>query len=1037
MNDLLKHGDCCAPCADPIVVQVPGVKGDDGGDGDGGANGSNAWTTLTLEFEVPAINGSAEAEVGDSTFITPGQIIYLQGAGYFEATGKADNNHVTLKNLGYIGNAPEGTLIISGSQLSPAGRQGPDAITNLTDLLTVKQSVRAATTANITLAGLQTVDGVSLLAGDRVLVKDQTSPAQNGVYIVVDPGFWTRATDADTDAEVMSGMFMWVMEGTAHADSGWVLTTDNPIVLGATGLVFAQFTGATAALTAGNGIVVSGGLIYFAQVAAYTPGEFAVATGAATMGFTNAITVSGSAITFAGTVTLSADPVAALEAATKQYVDAGVAAALAAVTAGNGLVKVGNTLHFAQAAAYTNGAIPFTSAGAFMAFDPDVLNYDIGSRELRFGEQAVGTVPWLVLRSRATSANVGIILFRGRDSTETDVEFGRISLPVISRAAGAEDATMDFSVLGNVGFSLSKTGAAIFTGSVTLPADPTVALEAATKQYVDGLIGGASVTAGRGIDITGGAVNFAQAGAYTTGAIPFASGAATMGFDAANFSYSPTGGLYLAGTVGTGPGLHISESAAAVDNKHWSIIVNAGYMQFLASNDAQTLSTYFLGVLRSGISFTEAYWEVSRMSINGALSVGTATLPIAGARLDIYDTAAENQQLFLRNAGTYHTGLVASDSATPLADANAWGLFGGPGSYLTGTAYAVALLLPTGVPEFQIRTGAANVNAAGTIKFKVDQAGLVSMFAPLTVSVVDAGVGTRTLLATFARTGAATTATERAAGFVFSDANNATLTGGIAGIRLNSNANFAGALAFYVANQGGVSSTFADLTEAMRISNLGNVGIGTVTPGGYRLNVQGASATVFNAVNLQNTDTTNGAETVLAMSVFNGSGGLTIRQSTNATGPAWATGSFDAIIQTSQSGSYLHFAAGASNNPQLSISPAGLVTIPSTVTALNFLTTPVVLTYAATTNIDMDASGVRTLALTGNVTFTTSNKAAGKTTTIKILADASSRNLTFPAWIFIGAAAPTAIAAGKTAILTVTAFGTADTDIVAAYAVQP
>jgi hypothetical protein len=71
------------------------------------------------------------------------------------------------------------------------------------------------------------------------------------------------------------------------------------------------------------------------------------------------------------------------------------------------------------------------------------------------------------------------------------------------------------------------------------------------------------------------------------------------------------------------------------------------------------------------------------------------------------------------------------------------------------------------------------------------------------------------------------------------------------------------------------------------------------------------------------------------------------------------------------------------------------------------------------------------------VTFTTSNKAAGKTVTLKILCDGTLRTLTFPAWVFVGAAAPANIAAGKLAVLTLTCFGTADTDIVAAYAVQP
>ena len=96
------------------------------------------------------------------------------------------------------------------------------------------------------------------------------------------------------------------------------------------------------------------------------------------------------------------------------------------------------------------------------------------------------------------------------------------------------------------------------------------------------------------------------------------------------------------------------------------------------------------------------------------------------------------------------------------------------------------------------------------------------------------------------------------------------------------------------------------------------------------------------------------------------------------------------------------------------------------------------LTYGATTNIDLDADGFQTLTLTGNVTFTTSNRAAGRSRTVRIIGDTSLRTFTFPAgWTFVGAAAPASIAANKDAVLTITAFGTADTDVVAAFAVEP
>lgn len=125
--------------------------------------------------------------------------------------------------------------------------------------LDVKDSVRVATTADITLSGTQTIDGVSVIAGDRVLVKDQNTGSQNGIYVVA-AGAWSRATDADVNAEVTAGMFTFVAEGSTNADSGWVLTTNDAITLGTTALVFAQFSGA-GQITAGAGLTKNGSTI--------------------------------------------------------------------------------------------------------------------------------------------------------------------------------------------------------------------------------------------------------------------------------------------------------------------------------------------------------------------------------------------------------------------------------------------------------------------------------------------------------------------------------------------------------------------------------------------------------------------------------------------------------------------------------------------------------------------------------------------------------------------------------------------------------
>ncbi len=101
--------------------------------------------------------------------------------------------------------------------------------------------VRAATTANIALSGALTVDTVVLTDGDRVLVKDQTNGANNGIWVVNTSGAWTRAKDANNlpeANEVVNGMYVYVTEGSANIDTAWVLDTSDPIYLGTTPLVF-------------------------------------------------------------------------------------------------------------------------------------------------------------------------------------------------------------------------------------------------------------------------------------------------------------------------------------------------------------------------------------------------------------------------------------------------------------------------------------------------------------------------------------------------------------------------------------------------------------------------------------------------------------------------------------------------------------------------------------------------------------------------------------------------------------------------------
>lgn len=108
-----------------------------------------------------------------------------------------------------------------------------------------KPAVRAATVSAVALNGLRSVDGVSLVAGERVLVKDQVDAKENGIYAVAE-GAWTRAPDSDTGAKLKAGSVVVVTEGGVNADTMWTLRTDGAIAIGTTALAWQWMAGANA-----------------------------------------------------------------------------------------------------------------------------------------------------------------------------------------------------------------------------------------------------------------------------------------------------------------------------------------------------------------------------------------------------------------------------------------------------------------------------------------------------------------------------------------------------------------------------------------------------------------------------------------------------------------------------------------------------------------------------------------------------------------------------------------------------------------------
>ncbi len=124
-----------------------------------------------------------------------------------------------------------------------------DRIAGLSTSVAIKAPCRVATTANIELSGEQTVDGIVLIAGDRVLVKSQTDAKQNGIW-VVDTSAWSRARDFDGNRDVVTGTLVPVNSGTVGAGYIFKVTTIGAIGIGATSLAFVPATLTNAAISA-------------------------------------------------------------------------------------------------------------------------------------------------------------------------------------------------------------------------------------------------------------------------------------------------------------------------------------------------------------------------------------------------------------------------------------------------------------------------------------------------------------------------------------------------------------------------------------------------------------------------------------------------------------------------------------------------------------------------------------------------------------------------------------------------------------------
>ena len=251
--------------SDPVVPGTGGMILPVGTTGQRGtsSNGNLRYNTTTATFEGYAngawgsiVSGAGVSSISfGSTGLTPATsttgivtvagtlAVASGGTGATTAAGARTNltaaasgantdiTSVTL-TTGTISTTPSAATDIANKTYVDTVAQGLDT----------KASVVAGTTANITLSGAQTIDGISIVATDRVLVKNQTAPAENGIY-VASATAWARASDMSTWTQV-PGAYVFIETGTTLADTGWVCTSDAGGTINVTAMTWSQFSGA-------------------------------------------------------------------------------------------------------------------------------------------------------------------------------------------------------------------------------------------------------------------------------------------------------------------------------------------------------------------------------------------------------------------------------------------------------------------------------------------------------------------------------------------------------------------------------------------------------------------------------------------------------------------------------------------------------------------------------------------------------------------------------------------------------------------------
>jgi len=567
------------------------------------------------------------------TFIGQGQPFY--------ATANPSQSGLNITNSTInsttIGATTPSSAAFTTATVSTAPVSGNDVV-NKTYLdyfaagLSWKQPVLCGTTANITLTGLQTLDGVTVVAGDRVLVKNQSTASQNGIYLASATA-WSRAPDADTWNELISAI-TFIETGSTQSGSAWYCTAQPGGTIGTTAINWSNFSVATT-YTAGTGLTLAGN-----QFSITNTGVSAAAYGSASKTLTATVNAQGQLTVLAASdIAIANTQVSGLGTMSTQ------AASSVAITGGsiNGTTIGGTTAAAVNATTFTGAGTGLTGTATSLSIGGNAATATSATTATNIAGGATGSIPY------QTASGTTTLLAAGTDGFVLKLASG---VPTWAAGASGSVTSVAQSFTGGLisvsGSPITSSGTLALTVAGTSGGIPyfsssstwaTSAALAANALIIGGGAGVApsTITTGTGV-ITALGVNTGSAGAFvvnggalgtpSSGTVTNLTGTASININGTVGASTPTTGAFTTlsatstvsanGSVGTNG--QVLTSAGAGSPAVWATPSGG----ITIADDTTTNATRYL-VFTSATSGSVSTQNVSSTKLQYNPSTGAMT----------------------------------------------------------------------------------------------------------------------------------------------------------------------------------------------------------------------------------------------------------------------------------------------------------------------------------------------------------------------------------------------------------------------------